>query len=185
MPYKLYNADGIEVSHDDLQDKSLWCEKGISYEETFINKYGAGLNLKINPQKGTDRYAPDLVNKQGMVADLKTQNTPFFQAKLLYSLDPQYAVTFNVNDFNRYKDRYPGIEIFFWVKWVVTRFESNSRSIIVNPMEGVWYIPFDKLIELAKTAPIHRYKQRQEDNKGNARDSYVFDLRAAEFSKLF
>ncbi len=130
MAYKLYDAAGAEISWHDLQDKGPWCEIGASHKEVFIKKYGKLLNLEMNPEKATDLYAIDLINiKTNRLGDLKTQNTPFFKAGSSYGLDPQFTVTFNVKDVNRYAEKYPDIDIYFWVNWLALKFENRKGTI--------------------------------------------------------
>jgi len=184
MAYRLFDKGGSEVTHHNLQDKGPWCVTGATFEETFISKYGPALNLVINPEKAFNKYAPDLLNVTTQnIADLKTQNTPFFQAAARYGLDPQYAVTFNTKDYDRYLSLYPKIEIYFWVDWLAIKFQS-FQIIEVSPMSGIWKIPFAGIIELAKTSPIHSYQQRTNDMQGNAKGSYVFDLSASGFEQV-
>lgn len=185
MAYKLFSLEGMQINLHDLQDKGPWCQTGASFEEVFVTHYGKRLSIKINPEKATNPYAPDLLNTAtNNSGDLKTQNTPFFQAGYRYGLDPQFTVTFNVKDFKRYTEYYSRIEIYFWVKWLVTKFENQGNEIMVKAMEGVWFIPFPKLTELAKKSPIHTYQQRLNDQKGNARDSYVLNLEDPLFIKI-
>ena len=185
MTYSLYDKDNNEVVFGDLQDKGPWCERGASYEEVFVQKYGERLDLIINPEKERNKYAPDLLSVgSGRLGDLKTQNTPFFQAQIRYSLDPQYAVVFNHKDRERYKQYYPAIDIFFWVDWVAVRFLSGGKEISVSPMSGVWFIPFEKLDVLLETAPLHFYQQRRDDRQGNAKSSFVINLRRGEFQQV-
>jgi hypothetical protein len=183
--YKLLNEHNEEVTLHDLQDKGPWCRTGATFEEVFIEKYGKELDLIINPAKATNIYAPDLFNKRSnRIADLKTQNTPFFQARTRYNQDPQFTVTFNEKDFVRYSSFYPSIEIYFWVKWIVTKFVNNNGVIEVHPMEGIWKIDFDSLFKLCSTSPIHSYAQRINDKKGNAKGSYVLNLNHPSFTRL-
>ncbi len=183
MGYKLIDVNGNEISLHNLQDKGVWCKAGASKEEGFVGLYGKKLNLKINPEKENDPYAPDLVNtRNGLLADLKIQNTPFFQAKARFGLDPQYTVVFNKKDKLRYKAKYPDIEIYFAVDWQAIKFVS-AKTIEVLPMVGVWFIPFGKLDVLLKSAPLHEYVQRMGDTQGNARESYVLDLKNSAFKK--
>jgi len=180
----MYDAKGNDVTHHDLQDKVAWCINGASLEDGFVQLYGDQLNLVINPEKEDNPYAPDLLNTQnGLLGDLKTQNTPFFQARPRFDLDPQYAVVFNGKDRKRYSDYYPDIEIYFAVDWVAIRFETKA-SIDVNPMVGVWRIPFNALNVLCEGAPFHEYQQRIGDTKGNAKGSYVLDLQNPAFTKV-
>ena len=184
MPYKLYDINQRQVTHHDLQDKGMWCQSGATKEEVFVKKYGAQLNLIINPEKQTNPYVPDLLNiSNNTLADLKTQNTPFFQARSRFGLDPQYVVVFNQKDQLRYQKLYPDIEIYFAIDWQVIKFE-GYRTINVKPMLGIYFIPFGKLNALCQKAPLHSYTQRENDQKGNAKGSYVLDVREECFTKV-
>lgn len=184
MIYKLYGVDGKEILHHDLQDKGIWCKDGISKENVFVELYGNKLNLKINPEKEKDLYAPDLINiKNNKLGDLKTQNTPFFQAQKRFNIDPQYAVVFNGKDRTRYKNKYPDIEIYFAVDWQIIKFVSG-KTIEVKPMVGVWFIPFGKLDMVLNDCPFHSYVQRTQDLKGNAKGSYILNLQDPVFEKV-
>ncbi|UBD64419.1 hypothetical protein K6V25_16070 [Bacteroides salyersiae] len=175
--YKTYDINGNIVSNHDLQDKGFWCQTGISKEKIFINMFGEKLGLIINPEKATNKYAPDLFNtSKQLLADLKTQNTPFFLANKLFNYPPQHTVVFNVKDYIRYKKSYPNIEIYFAVDWQVIKYESKDTCIEVRPMVGVWKVDFPTLEEKLKNAPIHCYSQRKNDIKGNATQSYVLNL---------
>ncbi len=184
IKYTLYDAENNVIDHGNLQAKGAWCESGARKEEVFVAKHGDALNLIINPEKTTSPYVPDLFNtRTKALGDLKTQNTPFFQATSRYGLDAQYAVVFNQKDAERYARYYPDIEIYFWVDWVVMGFKGVTE-IAVQPMTGVWYIPFRELQKLLGIAPLHSYAQRTNDTQGNAKGSYVLDLRNSAFQKV-
>ncbi len=185
MAYKLFDPLGKELTYHDLQDKGLWCIAGASKEETFVRLYGERLNLIIHPEKASNRYGPDLLNTaNGLPGDLKTQNTPFFQAQERFQMPPQFVVVFNGKDRERYSQLYPNIEIYFAVDWQAVRFETWGKAIAVQPMAGVWKISFPALQELLKKAPFHSYQQRMTDQKGNAKGSYVLDLRQPGFNRV-
>lgn len=185
MAYKLIDTNGQEVTHHDLQDKGAWCIAGASKEEIFIQNYGGQLNLIINPEKSTNPMVPDLFNSSSMLlGDLKVQSTPFFQAETRFGINPQYAVVFNYKDVLRYSEHYPNIEIYFWVDWQAVAFESGNTRIEVEPMNGVWFIPFQILTEVITTAPLHSYQQRVFDRKGNAKASYVLNLENSQFNRI-
>ncbi len=184
MAYKLIDVDGNEVSHHDLQEKGVWCKAGASKEDVFVEQYGEALSLIINPQKAYDPYAPDLLNTSNqLLADLKTQNTPFFQARSRFGYDPQYTVVFNGKDKQRYQEKYPSIEIYFAVDWQAVKFVGRT-SIEVQPMVGIWYIPFSVLVEKLAQAPFHSYQQRKSDQQGNAKGSYVLNVLDPEFKQV-
>ena len=95
---KLYDKNNNIITYHDLQDKGAWCQHGCTKEESFVNKFGVNFGVLINPEKENNKYAPDLFDwRDYKLADLKTQNTPFFTASR-YGLDPQHTVTFNVKD---------------------------------------------------------------------------------------
>lgn len=185
MGYKLFDVNGIEILHHDLQDKCQWCHDGEQTEEAFVRLYGAGLGLVINPAKKDNPYAPDLVNvNNGNEADLKFQGTPFFKSFSLYGIDPTYAVVFNLKDSQRYLRHYPEIEIYFWINWQAVRFEMGRTLISVKPLNGVWMTPFRDMYNYLSICNIHSYNQRRFDRKGNAKASHVCDIRDNVFKKL-
>ena len=183
MSYKQYDKEGNIITPADLQNKKLWCKDGEKIEEAFVSKYGKQLNLSINPEKSTNPYAPDLISGSN-IADLKTQNTPFFKAKKLYKIDPSYAVVFNRKDAERYWKLYKGIIIYFWIEWHSVKFVMGTFEQQVEYINGVWSINFIDLVELLKVAPEHHYQQRIADKKGNAKSSFVLDIRNPDFNKL-
>jgi hypothetical protein len=183
--YELYGRDGKRIAHHDLQDKSPWCSHGASKELVFVKGFGSQLGLILNPEKVRNKYAPDLWNTRTLKrGDLKVQNTPFFQAMTRFGINPQHAVVFNHKDRVRYQEKYPDIEVYFWVDWVALRFVSGGRSISVEPMSGVWFIPFPKLDAILQGAPLHGYLQRVDDDKGNAKSSYVVDITRPDFKRV-
>ncbi|MEM9142912.1 MAG: hypothetical protein AAGA86_07990, partial [Bacteroidota bacterium] len=176
MSYKLFDKDGKAITRHDLQDKGVWCRDGASKERVFVEKYGHDLHLGLNPEKDPDPYVPDLLNTaNGKLADLKTQNTPFFQARPRFGMDPQYTAVFNGKDRIRYKEKYPKIETYFAVDWQAITFQGRY-TVRVRPMTGIWFIPFEQLDKILETSPYHTYRQRRNDNKGNAKGSYVLNL---------
>src|SRR4051812_29855745 len=111
MAYSLYDKDGLEITHHNLQDKTRWCKDGERVEQSFVRLHGRTLDISINPEKANNPYSPDLLNLISNVrGDLKTQNTPFFKAQDLYAIDPTYAVVFNLKDRERYLKLYPDID---------------------------------------------------------------------------
>lgn len=182
--YQQYNRDGKEITPQDLQNKILWCKDGEKIEEAFVKLYGTQLDLIINPEKETNPYAPDLLEGGKQIADLKTQNTPFFKAHDLYGIDPTYAVVFNRKDAVRYWRQYKDIVIYFWVEWHSVKFVMGQTIKEVEFLNGVWRIDFLELVEILKTAQSHTYQQRVNDVKGNAKDSFVLDVRNSKFVRV-
>lgn len=183
--YELFDNEDKKIEHHDLQDKSHWCKDGEKIEEAFVRLYGTQLHLAINPAKEHDPYAPDLIDTvTGKLADLKLQATPFFRAQKLFGIDPTYAVVFNEKDKLRYQDKYPEITIYYWVNWVAVKYKTDLNEITVQPLQGVWRSEFPKFKQYLSTSPLHYYQQRVDDTKGNAKGSYVCDIRNEVFEKL-
>lgn len=183
--YSQFDKYNNLVTHQDLQNKKLWCAEGEKIEEAFVRKYGGSLSVSLNPVKKVNPYAPDLIYRSsGQLADLKTQNTPFFKADKLYNIDPSFAVVFNRKDYVRYSEKYPEIDVFFWIEWHSVKFVMGSFTKEVEYIEGVWKIAFAQLAELCKDAPEHCYQQRTGDNRGNAKSSFVLDIRNGLFVKV-
>lgn len=164
----------------DTENKLEWCERyGEEIENEFATKrlFDLGVSSYLNLEKRTNKFAHDLFSV--FPTDLKTVRTPLFMAQELYGIDPQYAVTFNLKDANRYKELYPNIIVVFDVKWETTQKEFNGNVYSVEPMH-VTVAGFLSNIKIAiKKSGGHKidYKKRVEDTKGNAKTSYVFDLR--------
>jgi len=155
------------------EDKAWWCLHGAALEHRFVDMCAnhLGIDGKINPEKATDPYAPDLV-VNGTLADLKVQNTPFFTATR-YDLDPRKTVTFNRKDYERYLARYPDIDIYFWVDWQQLSWRDSS----VEHLAGVYKLPFQSIVQLIRRgAPEHGYLKRKFDRAGNAKSSFLLSL---------
>ena len=184
MAITFYNIDDKVVSYHDLQDKSRWCKDGESLEHSFVRRFPEFM-FEINPDKLHNPYAPDLIYlPSNSLADLKSQHAPFFKAGVLYGLDPTYAVVFNVKDKERYESIYPDIDIVYYVEWIPIRADMYGREYKVQPHTGVYKTSFANLMELLKKSPVHSYQQRVRDKKGNAKDSYVIDIRNPIFTRL-
>lgn len=164
----------------DPQDKKAYCEYGVKKEFEFIeffNLYVEEGGVEINPKKETDPFAPDII-LYGELADLKSQRTPFFTAKR-YHLDPRFTVTFNRKDVLRYRELYPYLHIVFWIDWKTTEWS----GIKVAENHAVYLATFEQIERLVLSAPLHEYKDRKHDREGNARSSYLLDVR--EFTQIY
>lgn len=160
----------------DTEDKRYWTRYGASREVALVRILRSlGIEASINPSKVEDPTAPDLI-VSGELADVKCQRTPFFKAKELYGIDPQFAVTLNRKDIERYQSQFPSITIYFWVDWETLRWGPYR----VKPMFGIWRATLPQIIQML-TAGIesHSYRRRITDAI-NARESYVLDLRQME-----
>ena len=181
----LFDENGNIVSYHNLQDKSRWCRDGETMEQAFVREYGQVLGYIMNPVKVTNPYAPDLLSTgTNTLTDLKSQHSPFFKAGELYGIDPTYAVVFNVKDRERYEQQYPLIDILYFVDWVPVSADIFGRMYHVAPFRGIFKTSFQSLLTLLNRSRIHTYKQRMGDTKGNAKDSYVIDIRDTIFERL-
>lgn len=165
----------------DTEDKLAWCEQyGNETEFLFATTrmFDLGIPTYPNPEKKDNKFAHDLCSV--FKTDLKTVRTPLFMADELYGIDPQYAVTFNLKDGNRYKELYPNIIVLFDVKWEVTEKEINNKIYTVKPMHVTVAGFLTDIKNAIRQAGSHKieYKRRVEDTSGNAKTSYVFDIRS-------
>ena len=145
----------------DNEDKNSWCQAGELAEKDFVatNKI-AGWGLAVNPQKQLDPYCHDLL---GIIpVDLKSIREPWRKSLEMFGIPTEYAVSINLKDFKRYASLYPNIIIVLDVEW------SGVYMITVQRAKAL--ITSGKAIK-------HEYKNRKEDENGNAKSSFVFDLR--------
>ena len=185
MDYKLFNISDEPVNYEDLQNKSYWCKKGESIENKFVDLYGDRLKIKINPEKSTNPYTIDLLQyNRNILCDLKTQNTPFFKAHELYRTNPTYTIIFNHKDRERYYEKYRLIDLFFWIDWIAVKLIIGGIEYKVFPLSGVWKVSFKDLDDYCNERPLHNYSQRKDDQNGNAKGSYVLDIRNKIFEQL-
>jgi hypothetical protein len=185
MATTLYDKDGNMIINHDLQDKAHWCQDGESKEQAFVRRYGADLGYAMNPEKAYNEFAPDLVSvPTNMITDLKSQHCPFFKAGEFYGIDPTYAVVFNLKDRQRYEREYPGIDILYYVDWTAVRGDINGVTHTVAPLTGIYRVSFRDLLPVLDKARIHNYGQRRHDTMGNAKSSYVIDIRNPAFERL-
>lgn len=167
------------------EDKIAYCYHASDIEEPkfveFFNSLSySGFKIQINPEKQNDKFTCDLL-VNGDRGDLKTQDTPFYKAEDWYKLDPQWAVTYNEKDYLRYKKTYSSKNIPFYVVFDVKRKkEFNTKyDVQITPMRGIFIADLRRLeflIEKEKI-PLHTYLGRVDDNQGNAKSSYIFDIR--------
>ena len=161
------------------EDKVAWCGAAEVQERAFAvgRLFTLGLSGAINTAKRHDPFTHDLfVN---FPADLKSVRTPLFKARELYGIDPQFAVTFNLKDGERYASQYPNIVVVFDVDWKETSKEIGGTVFSVDPMH-VTYAGFLDDIRSAITADGGKridYSRRVDDTAGNAKSSWVFDIR--------
>ncbi|WP_010291224.1 cold-shock protein [Kurthia massiliensis] len=174
---KIERNDNIHGINTEQRDD--WYVIGEAYERDFIENIVPKIkdNLIIHPEKEKNPAHIDLLNidTKGL-ADLKTQNTPFFTAER-YNISPQYAVTFNKKDYDNYEKNYPNCDIYFWVDWKQLSYKSKK----VNPLSGVWKINFSAIKNKVENnlISLHTYQSRMDDDH-NAKDSYVLNLEEME-----
>jgi hypothetical protein len=162
------------------EDIRWWYEHGCRKEAFFVEKIAplSGINAQINPEKETKPAARDLL-VDGVLAELKTQETPFFTAQR-YRIDPQYAMTFNQSDYLAYKKATPEIDIYFMVDWQQLSYyhKSTGQTLSVKPLKAVYKVNFSKLASDIESglAPLHEYLRRIGDPR-NETHSFIFDLR--------
>ena len=174
---------GSEPREVNTENKKVWCQQAEPNERAFAVQrlFDLGLAGAINVEKRDNPYTHDLFIN--WPSDLKTVRTPLFKAQELYGIDPQWAVTFNVKDAHRYREKYPNIVVIFDVKWEVTCKEIGGCMYEVEPMHVTYAGFLDDLRRAVVKAGSQRiaYQRRVNDTAGNAKESFVFDLRDLHF----
>ena len=183
MP-EIPNEIKLSNPEHDTEDKSYWVEKyGLQNEIKFCEIICPQINRSaiINPEKEKDPLAPDLI-VNGRLAELKYQSTPFYSSSHYYGCDPQYTVTFNEKDYLNYKEKYPDLDIFFWVDYPHIKKVHKNKEVTIQKLEGVYFINFRDLAKMIENneVPLHSYLRRTEDLIGNAKRSYLLDIRKME-----
>jgi hypothetical protein len=85
------------------QDRFSYYKLGEKYEDKFVEICQAyNIDAQINPEKETNKFAPDLKVK-GKTSDLKTQTLPFFKSQQKFNISPLDTITLNRKDVERYK----------------------------------------------------------------------------------
>ena len=145
----------------DNEDKKAWCDAGALAEKDFVatNRL-IGWGISMNPAKQKDVYTHDLIGVLPM--DLKSIREPWRKSQELFGIPPEYAISINLKDLKRYDELYPNIIVILDVQW-----------------SGVYMITVERAKALITSgkAVRHEYKNRVDDTKGNAKASYIFDLR--------
>ena len=161
------------------EDKQFWCKAAESDERAFaVNRlFQLGLAGSVNVEKRTNPYTHDLFVQWPV--DLKNVSTPLFKAQELYGIDPQYAVTFNVKDGERYRREYPNIVVIFEVNWQELTREFSGTVYEVQSMHVTYAGFLDDISNAVKAGGNQRieYQKRTDDTLGNAKASWVFDVR--------
>lgn len=149
---------------DFLEDKDLWVALGEDYEDEFI-RYQEFDEVKItrNPEKDSNQYSYDM--RISMPCDLKTIRTEWRLSEKLFGIDKKTAISINVKDVNRYNQLYPNIVIVLDVQ--------------LPSYKKVHWTELTTINRLIRTglAKKHTYKNRVDDSKGNAKESYIFDVK--------
>jgi hypothetical protein len=163
----------------DTEDKQAWCDYGDDAERHFVagRLFDLGLGGHINPEKKTNPYVHDMFVQ--FPSDLKTVRTPLFKSMELYGIDPQYAVTFNHKDAERYKELYPNIVVIFDIWWKNCALNIGGQDYAVKDMHFTVAGFLSDIRNAIVKSGSHRidYTRRVGDTNGNAKFSWVLDAR--------
>lgn len=163
----------------DTEDKQVWCDYGDDAERHFVagRLFDLGLGGHINPQKKTNPYVHDMFVQ--FPSDLKTVRTPLFKSMELYGIEPQYAVTFNHKDAERYKELYPNIVVIFDIWWKNCASNIGGQDYAVKDMHFTVAGFLSDIRNAIVKSGSHRidYTRRVGDTNGNAKFSWVLDAR--------
>lgn len=188
---EFFSADGSSVTPHDPEDKRWWIDRGTELEAEFLalcQRVGILDGIRENPERakgGMSLVLPEFVYR-GDHLDLKMQSQPFFMAGELFGVHPRYAVTLNWQDVADVSTKYPRCNFAIWVRWESTAYQrpNAEQRITVGALHGVWWIDPTQLRQLISAAHQqgrrHWYQRRRTDDSGNAKSSYVLDVRDLE-----
>ena len=144
----------------DNEDKLSWCQYGEELEHEFLD---GSFPVTLNPKKVSDKFTHDFFIH--LPCDLKSIMSKWIKSESLFGIPSEHAISINQKDLQRYRDLYPNLIMILNVQW-----------------SGVYLLPVSYAINLIKQgkAKRHEYKNRQNDTKGNAKISWIFDLRNLE-----
>ena len=161
----------------DTEDKTWWIGWGKQKEQEFLKLCEReGILPGIAASYGPDHY-PEYTY-QGRYLDLKTVETPFFMARKHYGLDSNFAVSLNKQDVFDCTYKYPKCQLVFWIQWA----SEIKYGVAVETRHEIRFLSYERMRELVSHAPVHIYQKRIDDNQGNAKDSYILDLRDMELT---
>jgi len=177
----------------DTEDKMHWIEESNVREKNFcLIMKKLGKNLIINPDKRAKPTEPDLLDVDtNNLAELKTIFTPIFTIPWLYpkhTFVPQYTATFDRPDYENYLSNYPGLQVYFFVRWDELQYidkKGKYDPISVKPMLGIWLTSIEEIHrEITNRKIPYRLKLIRKDgtNKifdkdGNSKYNYPLDVR--------
>ena len=198
MDKRFFKADGTELQLHNTEDKDWWLRWGEDKEKAFrqfCNEKGVLPGLAFNPERegGKNKGAPEFV-WHNQYLDVKVQNQPFFESVKRFKIPPRYAITLNWRDVRDVREKYPGCLIVYWVNWVSVKYLKTMprktksprevENISIEPLHGIWEINPTKLFQIEekaiKAGNLHWYARRYGDTRGNAKSSYVIDIRDAD-----
>jgi hypothetical protein len=131
-------------------DKEAWYKYGETTEKYFAEVFCPSIgihNIRINPEKEYNQYAPDLLIDDNL-ADLKGCYQPFFLTQRKFGMPPESSVSFDRIDYCRYMSNYSSIKTIFWLDWDKQhRFGvgvPEVRAICVLPLADIHKLVIDK-----------------------------------------
>ena len=148
----------------DINDKQAWCEDGRRLEDKFVaERHFNDVVVRMNPDKDQDIFTYDM--RIEMPCDLKTITTPWIHSERMFGIPSSYAISINRKDLRRYYQLYPNIIIILDVQY--------------HDYQATHWTDMERLLLFVKSGKVqlHKYKTRVDDTQGNAKDSYIFDVR--------
>jgi hypothetical protein len=64
------------------------------------------------------------------------------------------------------------------VRWEAQAMRIKGVDYDVGAVDGIWLAPLQQILQMRDGLRVVEYAKRTDDQAGNARDSYVLDLRS-------
>lgn len=136
-------------------------------------------DVRLNRQlMGPNKDVPPLVC-DGKMSTLVVQDEPFFMSGKLYGIDPSNALTLDMDDLMKNKEKDPNFVYFYRTKWETQSRSFKGYTVEANSNKGLYMMTIPEIIKLVQRgAPEHVRK-----NKKGEKTSLVFN--SNNFNKIF
>lgn len=145
----------------DNQDIHYWREAHKMRMEDFQNQVAPALGLQMIRSQGQ-------VVINGRDCRVHIQGTRFNRAFEMYGIQPQFAFSMNIDNYQRILATCPGCLIYVWF-----------------PPYGVYRTEFRNLRQQVEAGGMKENKYKERENlppeNPNSRDSYIFNLETFEY----
>lgn len=118
-------------------------------------------NVRLNKQLlGEDKNVPPLVY-DGVMSDLVIRTEPFFMSEKLYGIEPNKAITLEMEKLMENKKKYGKFVYFYRTNWGAQSRAFGGYTVDVKENKSIYVLTLDDIKkEIQKGAPEHSRKNK-------------------------